>query len=83
MAFTWSRGAYGSEKERFWSKPSFTFALVWGPQDGGGLRVLSLFTASAALLAAFVATELRQARPMPDLSLFRYPRFIGVQLNLA
>lgn len=60
---------------------SFTFAVVQGPQHGwASLRVIGLFTGSVALLATFVAVELRQARPMLDLSLFRYPRFIGVQL---
>lgn len=60
---------------------SFTFGVVFGPQDGWeSLRVLGLFMGSVASLAAFVLVELRQARPMLDLSLFRYPRFIGVQL---
>ncbi|CUX50397.1 MFS transporter [Agrobacterium genomosp. 13] len=34
----------------------------------------------AMSLAAFVVIEMRTARPMLDLSLFRYPRFVGVQL---
>lgn len=60
---------------------NFTFTVVQGPQHGwASLRVIGLFTGSVALLAAFVAVELRQARPMLELSLFRYPRFIGVQL---
>lgn len=60
---------------------SFTFSVVLGPQDGwASLRVIGLFAGSAASLAAFVLVELQQVRPMLDLSLFRYPRFIGVQL---
>lgn len=58
-----------------------TFGIVQGPQDGWGSgRVIALFVASALLLTAFVIVELRSARPMLDLSLFRYPRFIGVQI---
>jgi hypothetical protein len=39
----------------------------------------------AALLAAaaFVQIERRSSHPMLDLSLFRYPRFVGVQLLAA
>jgi hypothetical protein len=42
--------------------------------------VVGLLTASALLLAAFVMIELRVERPMLDLSLFRFPRFVGVQI---
>lgn len=42
--------------------------------------MLSLLVGTAVLLAAFVAVESRRPRPMLELSLFRYPRFIGVQL---
>ncbi|ENG0874766.1 MFS transporter [Pseudomonas saponiphila] len=60
---------------------SLTFGIVRGPQDGwASLRVLSLLGGTALLLGAFVAVELRRPRPMLELSLFRYPRFIGVQL---
>ena len=34
-------------------------------------------------LAAFVVVELRQARPMVDLTLFRRPAFLGIQLAKA
>lgn len=58
-----------------------TFGIVQGPQDGwGSARVIALFVSSAVLLTAFVTVELRSARPMLDLTLFRYPRFIGVQI---
>lgn len=57
-----------------------TFAIVqapqWGWADGG---TVGLLLAAAATLAVFVLVETRQARPMLDLSLFRYMRFIGVQ----
>ncbi|WP_312413452.1 MFS transporter [Comamonas sp.] len=42
--------------------------------------VIALLLASAAALLLFVAVERRVARPMLDLSLFRYPRFVGVQV---
>lgn len=60
---------------------SLTFGIVRGPQDGwASLRVLSLSGGAVFLLGAFTAVELRRPRPMLELSLFRYPRFIGVQL---
>lgn len=60
---------------------SFTFAVLRGPQDGwSSLSVICLLAGSTVLLATFIVVELRQSRPMLDLSLFRYPRFIGVQL---
>ena len=60
---------------------SLTYGIVRGPQDGWtSLRVLALLGAAVLLLGAFVAVELRRPRPMLELSLFRYPRFIGVQL---
>ncbi len=42
--------------------------------------VVALLATSAILLVAFIAIERRVARPMLDLSLFRYPRFVGVQI---
>nr|WP_233284850.1 MFS transporter [Agrobacterium tumefaciens] len=46
--------------------------------DAVKLAILSLgFVIS---LAAFILVEIQAPRPMLDLSLFRYPRFIGVQL---
>jgi MFS family permease len=52
----------------------------WGLRD---TAVLGLLAGAAACLAAFIATERRVRRPMLDLSLFRYPRFVGVQLLAA
>ncbi|WP_323666784.1 MFS transporter [Pectobacterium punjabense] len=58
-----------------------TFGIVYGPQDGwASLKVLSMLGGAVLLLGIFVAVELRRSRPMLELSLFRYPRFIGVQL---
>lgn len=67
---------------------SFTLALVlltWGilqaPQSGwDSPLVLALLAGSGLALWVFVAVERRAARPMLDLSLFRYPRFVGVQV---
>lgn len=62
----------------------FTCGMLLVPERG--LRdpaVLGLLAGSAICLAAFIATERRVRRPMLDLSLFRYPRFIGVQLLAA
>lgn len=51
-----------------------------GWQDG---LVLGLLAAATLCLALFIRTERRVPRPMLDLSLFRYPRFVGVQLLAA
>ncbi|AZD48305.1 MFS transporter [Pseudomonas chlororaphis] len=67
---------------------SFTAALValtWGilqaPQSGWGSPwVWGLLLVALLALLLFIVVELRVRRPMLDLSLFRYPRFIGVQL---
>ncbi|HJQ85214.1 MAG TPA: MFS transporter [Candidatus Binatia bacterium] len=50
----------------------------WGWSSG---RVLGLFAAAAAFLAAFTVAELRQRDPMFDLSLFRIPTFTGAQIT--
>jgi EmrB/QacA subfamily drug resistance transporter len=42
--------------------------------------IVGLFAGAAVLLAAFLAVELRQERPMFDLSLFRNSAFCGVSL---
>ncbi|MFG1421397.1 MFS transporter [Roseixanthobacter liquoris] len=59
----------------------FTFAVIEGPGRGwGDARVLALFAGAALMFGAFICIEVRATRPMLDLSLFRYPRFLGVQL---
>jgi EmrB/QacA subfamily drug resistance transporter len=55
--------------------------LTRGNDDGwSSAFILTLLIASAVLLATFVIVELRQERPMFDLSLFRKPAFTGVSL---
>jgi EmrB/QacA subfamily drug resistance transporter len=56
-------------------------ALVRGNDEGwGSAPIVSLFGATAALLAAFVAIERRVAEPMLPLGFFRRRAFTGVQL---
>jgi MFS family permease len=58
----------------------FTVAVIEAPERGWtSPLIVTLFTASAAVLGAFIAIERHISRPMLDLSLFRYPRFVGVQ----
>ena len=58
-----------------------TLGLLRAPDGGWGSPwVLGPLAGAATLGAAFVAIERRVAHPMLDLSLFRYPRFVGVQL---
>ncbi len=62
----------------------FTFGLLQAPEAGwGGPATVAALLGAALLLAWFVRIERRTARPMLDLSLFRYPRFVGVQLLAA
>jgi MFS family permease len=59
----------------------FTYGVIEAPEIGWGhpIVVASLLGA-AAMLAVFIAVETRSARPMLDLTLFRYPLFVGVQV---
>ncbi|MFM4994816.1 MFS transporter [Aeromonas sanarellii] len=67
---------------------SFTDALglfTWGalqlPASGwGSWQAWGLLLGAALSLGIFLGVERRAARPMLDLSLFRYPRFLGVQM---
>lgn len=66
------------------SLTAFTSGVLQGPQSGWGHPlIVSLLAGSVLLMAAFVVIERRSARPMLDLSLFRYSRFVGVQLLAA
>jgi EmrB/QacA subfamily drug resistance transporter len=57
------------------------FALLRGNDVGwASAQILSSLIGGLALLGAFVLLELRQQRPMLDVSLFRRPAFLGVQL---
>jgi MFS family permease len=59
----------------------FTFGVIQGPESGwDSLLITGALSASALLLVAFVMIETRVARPMLDLTLFRYTRFVGVQI---
>ncbi|HZW75255.1 MAG TPA: MFS transporter, partial [Caldimonas sp.] len=66
---------------------SFSVALVLIVQamlrgnDAGwsSAQIVGSLVAGVALLAAFVWIEVRQERPMLDVSLFRRPAFVGVQ----
>jgi len=62
----------------------FTCAMLLVPARGwsNSLSLALLFCASLCLLA-FVLIERTSLRPMLDLTLFRYPRFVGVQLLAA
>jgi EmrB/QacA subfamily drug resistance transporter len=59
----------------------FVLALLRGNDRGwtSGL-ILGLFAGAVVLLALFVVVELRQERPMLDLSLFRNQAFCGVSI---
>ncbi|MGG1947202.1 MFS transporter, partial [Trinickia sp. NRRL B-1857] len=62
----------------------FTYAVLRVPDGGWTSRpVLGLLAASAVAAAVFVVVELRVARPMLELTLLRYPRFVGVQFLAA
>nr|WP_024276930.1 MFS transporter [Xanthobacter sp. 126] len=59
----------------------FTYGVIEAPEMGWGHPiVLSALLGAAVMLTAFIRVETRAARPMLDLSLFRYPRFVGVQV---
>ncbi|GLS23129.1 MFS transporter [Labrys miyagiensis] len=62
----------------------FTYGVLQAPESGwNDPLVISLLASSTALLALFGVIETRVKRPMLDLSLFRYGRFVGVQLLAA
>jgi MFS family permease len=59
----------------------FTFGIIQGPDSGwGSPLVLCLLLCATLMFMAFIVVEARRVRPMLDLSLFRYPRFVGVQM---
>jgi len=58
-----------------------TTGIILAPASGwSSPLIVALLLGSVALLAIFVIIEARVAHPMLDLSLFRYPRFLGVQM---
>ena len=57
-------------------------ALLRGNDAGWtSAQIIGSVLAGVALLVAFVVIEVRQNRPMLDVSLFRRPAFVGVQLS--
>jgi EmrB/QacA subfamily drug resistance transporter len=55
-------------------------ALLRGNDAGwGSAQIVGSLVLGVGLLAAFVGIEVRQERPMLDVSLFRRPAFVGVQ----
>ncbi|MCA2409464.1 MFS transporter (plasmid) [Rhizobium leguminosarum bv. viciae 248] len=62
----------------------FTYGVLRVPATGwGDLTTVGLFVGSVGFIAGFCLVERKVRRPMLDLSLFRYPRFVGVQLLAA
>ncbi|CAN7296779.1 MFS transporter [Pararhizobium sp. LjRoot235] len=62
----------------------FTYGLLLAPERGWRDGwVIALLLGAALFLILFVVTERLVPRPMLDLSLFVYPRFVGVQLLAA
>jgi len=58
------------------------FGLLRGNAEGWGSAVIvGALAGATVLLALFALIELRQQRPMLDLSLFRRPAFVGVSLG--
>jgi len=63
---------------------SLTYGVLQAPQGGwADPFVVTLLAAAVLLFAAFVVVERRVRRPMLDLTLFRFPRFVGVQFLAA
>lgn len=59
----------------------FTYGIVEGPQLGwNNPVVITVLAISAGLLVIFIGVELSKQHPMVDLTLFRYKKFVGVQL---
>ncbi len=62
----------------------FTYGVLRAPETGwSDALVIALLIGAALLFIVFGIIERVVRRPMLDLSLFRYPRFVGVQLLAA
>src|SRR5206468_1272783 len=58
------------------------FGLLRGNGEGwGSALIVGSLAVGAILLLVFVLVERHQPRPMLDVSLFRGPAFVGVQLS--
>ncbi|HEV7320590.1 MAG TPA: MFS transporter [Ensifer sp.] len=63
---------------------ALTFGILQAPESGWSHPiVIAMLVASVLFFLAFWRIERSVARPMLDLTLFRYPRFVGVQLLAA
>ncbi|CDN54907.1 Major facilitator superfamily drug efflux transporter [Neorhizobium galegae bv. officinalis bv. officinalis str. HAMBI 1141] len=63
---------------------ALTFGVLQAPESGwGDPLVIVMLLVAVLVFLAFVLIERTVARPMLDLTLFRYPRFVGVQLLAA
>ncbi|WP_136622671.1 MULTISPECIES: MFS transporter [Mesorhizobium] len=63
---------------------SLTYGVLQAPQSGwADPLVVTLLGTAAFFFVAFVVVERRARRPMLDLTLFAYPRFVGVQFLAA
>ena len=61
-----------------------TYGFLKAPEAGwSDPAVVGLLAGAVLFFTVFGIVERRAARPMLDLSLFRYPRFVGVQLLAA
>jgi len=62
----------------------FTYGILLAPERGWSApAVIGVLTSALAFFVVFGVIERRVIRPMLDLTLFRYPRFVGVQLLAA
>jgi MFS family permease len=62
----------------------FTYGVLLVPENGwSDGRVISLVAGGIAIFVGFCLLQQHSRRPMLDLSLFRYRRFVGVQLLAA
>ena len=60
---------------------TLVLALIKGNEKGwGSTEIVSLLVGSAVLMAIFLIAEVRQERPMLDLSLFKKPAFTGASV---
>lgn len=63
---------------------ALTYGVLQAPQNGWtDPVVIALLGMAAICFVAFVIVERRVRRPMLDLTLFRFPRFVGVQFLAA
>ncbi|TKB21233.1 MAG: MFS transporter [Mesorhizobium sp.] len=63
---------------------ALTYGVLQAPQNGWtDPLVIALLGMAAVCFVAFVIVERRVRRPMLDLTLFRFPRFVGVQFLAA